>query len=136
MADQLREKIARLVASCGIPEYAKDEIWAEDLPMWIRRRERTDRPSQDNPFGLADAILALFREEGVDLEGWRPIETLPDDCGPWLLALYVQHVVNPGTWEMYTVTIDEDSGEINEDTGWNLSDFTHWRPLPKGPAHE
>lgn len=36
-------------------------------------------------------------------------------------------------WQMDTVSFDDETGEIVEDTGWTLRDYTWWLPLPQSP---
>ena len=58
------ERVARVIAMASIPAYAEDEVWADDLDMWRRRRARSDRPSQDNPIAMAEAVLAAIAAMG------------------------------------------------------------------------
>ncbi len=116
MADQLRENIRA---------YLLRQVYLQE----------------DHATEMADAILSLLREEGVDLEGWRPIESAPKD-GTAIIAYcvhanskYATNSIQEG-WEYPVIAkwIDHNGG------GWTwhgmAGTFTHWRPLPKGPADE
>jgi hypothetical protein len=87
----------------------------------------------ENPpvFAAPGAGLAQSKQEP---EGWRPIETAPQD-GARILLLWKHRPASVGWWT------DEESG-----TGWKCdgdmvvpavayqSDATHWQPLPPAPA--
>lgn len=39
-------------------------------------------------------------------------------------------------WQIDSLSIDEDTGDLNQDTGWRLEDYTHWMPLPAPPESQ
>lgn len=99
---------------------------------------------EDHATDMADAILSLMREEGVDLEGWRPIESAPKD-GTEIITMRlgesdsyeIQH------WFVIPQTEYVDIGDglfRKEDrqpyASWSQNGHraTHWRPLPTPPA--
>ena len=102
----------------------------------------------------ADAILSLLRESGVDLEGWRPIESAPRD-GTVIMLFDSREQVGIGigafcdykqkVWEL----VDENTQKlirVEDKSFWNGSNgesvgladdaITHWRPLPDPPKKE
>lgn len=86
---------------------------------------------------IADSILSLLREEGVDLEGWRPIEEAPKDGERYVLLFDAEPEFEP----IAEICFWHDEGPV---TGWCLDGeggnffrpqhcYTHWRPLPAPP---
>lgn len=56
------------------------------------------------------------------------------DMGRILVALEIfNRVSGTSYWQIDTVSFDDETGEIVEDTGWTLRDYTWWRPLPTPP---
>ena len=53
-----------------------------------------------------------------------------------LAAVKVAHnKTGASWWEMHTIQIDSETGEIHHDTdaGWAAGDYSHWMPLPTPP---
>lgn len=52
-----------------------------------------------------------------------------------LVAIPYQKASKPGEtfWQIDTISLDDETGEICEDTGWALEDYTHWAMLPTPP---
>lgn len=39
-------------------------------------------------------------------------------------------------WQIDSISLDDETGEIQQDTGWTLDDYTHWRPMVAPPLPE
>ena len=66
---------------------------------------------------------------------WRPIETAPKDA-PFLAAVRVSNNRTGTTyWEQHVLLLDDETGSIHPEfqQGWELSDYSHWQPLPEPP---
>lgn len=97
--------------------------------MFKRWVERTHDPESIEEFCVeADSILSLLREEGVDLEGWRPIEEAPKN-GPDFVATDGKDIRR--AWRSAPSSNSDRIVTFNQ---WNFSKATHWKPLPVFPA--
>jgi hypothetical protein len=82
---------------------------------------------------------ALQSDGEVRAEGWRPIETAPDDR-PFMVGLWVtNNKTGERWWETYIISLDDETGEAEgwpdgEPLPWVLRDFEAWRALPAPPA--
>lgn len=56
--------------------------------------------------------------------------------GSFLGAIEYRHVRTGSHWQIDTLSIDDETGDLQQDTGWGLNDYTHWRPLPLPPQME
>lgn len=67
---------------------------------------------------------------------WQPIETAPADEYILCAANVTHNKTGKSWWEMHTISIDSETGEITADTdaGWAVEDYTHWMPLPPPPS--
>jgi hypothetical protein len=116
-----------LTPLAGLADYlrlmAHSQSAPEALHRWADEVERIGRAS-----------LSKYAQSKQEPEGWRPIETAPQD-GARILLLWKHRPASVGWWT------DEESG-----TGWKCdgdmvvpaaayqSDATHWQPLPPAPA--
>ena len=68
--------------------------------------------------------------------GWRDIKTIPTDGRPVLAAIEVRKNDEPIHWEIYVIGFDGQYDEMNSDyeTGWDVSDYEFWMPLPAAPG--
>jgi hypothetical protein len=120
------------------PEYPWDGL-SDDPPGFAAHREETREKYRTQ----ARAALTAASEAGwrfmpresntADRPQWRLMETRPEDVDCFLAAVEVRNQrTGEDYWDIHLVTLDDETGEINEDTGWTLDDYTWWalRPLP------
>lgn len=101
----------------------------KDLREKIVAELQSLRESDTNDnYDWADSILSLLREEGVDLEGWRDIETAPKN-GPDFVATDGKDIRR--AWRSAPSSNSDRIVTFNQ---WNFSKATHWKPLPVLPA--
>ena len=125
LADRLEEQIARIID----PEAWLVEVRWDRPEDWRKRQfERLRAPS----LAKAREILSL---DALRSEGWRPIESAPDD-EPWLLLLTRPNAVpfvgcrntaEPG-WTTFNRYYETDTGQEY------VPKF--WRPLPPPPSSQ
>ena len=113
-----------------------------ELERFVRERAESYgalRQSAITAVALDKAADQLQRyREALKAHDWQPIESAPRD-EPFLAALEVHHnKTGQSWWEMHTIWIDSETGEINSDNdaGWSAGDYTHWMPLPDPPARQ
>ena len=71
------------------------------------------------------SILALL----ADRDGWRPIETRPDN--DWFIAaIRVNNTMGKAWWEHHLIRLDDETGDVHRDCeqGWSISDYELWCP--------
>lgn len=72
--------------------------------------------------------------------GWMPIETAPRDGTRFLAAARINCSDGTAWWERQSIYVDEESGIVfydgGDDTGWELTDYRFWQPLPASPTIE
>lgn len=90
---------------------------------------------------LVEALAASEARERTLMERltWRPIETAPIDGTRFIATLQVRDNKTGATWwEPSVVWMDVDVNELSCDcdTGWPLSSYSHWLPLPDAPSPE
>ncbi len=103
--------------------------WLIDYRDMVGDRNERDR--------LADVCNALdgYAKLTRAQEQWKPMSTRPEDVECFLAAVEVHNQrTGMDSWDIHLVTLDDETGEINEDTGWTLEDYTWWAPRPTPPV--
>lgn len=66
---------------------------------------------------------------------WQLMEKRPPEMDCFLAAVEVHNRrTGEDRWDIHLVTLDDETGEINEDTGWTLEDYTWFAPPPLPPT--
>lgn len=61
---------------------------------------------------------------------WQPIETAPVDV-PFIATILVRNnKTGEEHYDTHVICIDYETGDLVEDFGWRLEDYSHWMPLP------
>lgn len=86
----------------------------------------------------ADALASLTREleeAKARVPQWLTMDKRPEDLDCFLAAVEVRNNrTGEDYWDIHLVTLDDETGEINEDTGWTLDDYTWFAPRPLPPS--
>jgi hypothetical protein len=85
----------------------------------------------ENLVKLADAVL----DHADQHCRWFDISTAPKEIGVEFLAS-IEIGSSVSTWkETHILCLDEDGIDSDHHQGWDLDDYTHWRPLPPPPTN-
>lgn len=114
-----------------------DRLYDRQVCSVAQNRCRND----DRLDAAIEALAASEARERTLMERltWRPIETAPIDGTRFIATLQVRDNKTGATWwEPSVVWMDVDVNELSGDcdTGWPLSSYSHWLPLPGAPAPE
>ena len=112
LGDENRALLARAEAAEAEAARLRDEN-AEAWFAFYRQQSRGDR--------LAARVAEL--EAQLDAQGWRPVTEEPPAHDSYLVYRAVPPRGEPWNYEF----------GIWDDTGWDVSAVTHWRPLPPAP---
>ena len=66
---------------------------------------------------------------------WFDISTAPDEIGVEFLASIEIQNSNSVWKETHVLCLDEDGIDSDHHRGWDLEDYTDWRPLPPPPSN-
>lgn len=106
---------------CGAPGQWASKVFSE---VWCK--------SGDCPLHLRLFSLKDWNRRAADgaVGQWRPIDSLPHDCGAFLAVNSngCQAVLNMVSATGIGYFIDDDGAHAR------LSEITHWQPLPLSPA--
>ena len=140
MADQLTSDELRQVLADWISPYPPKQRRkiAGLFEAVIARAEAAEAEAEDAILAASDAAqreenamhaLSHFRARVAELEaqlvaqGWRPVTEKPTAHDSYLVYRAVPPRGEPWNYEF----------GIWDDTGWDVSAVTHWRPLPPAP---
>ena len=93
-----------------------------DIPIFLRDKVNA---RADRLLARAEAAEARVAELEAQLvaQGWRPVTEKPTAHDSYLVYRAVPPRGEPWNYEF----------GIWDDTGWDVSAVTHWRPLPPAP---
>ncbi len=71
------------------------------------------------------------------MSDWQPIRSHPADRQ--FLATLRVYSASTGAfshWDTHVIAIDEDTGDVVDDQGWNIGDYEYWAEIPRHPPVE